>query len=300
MFLGDDAGQILGETVGGWVNDLRAADLPGKIIAAWDAATIFVRDAWTVVKVVALGTWDWVKSGWDSVTDSVRQGWDTAMAGLSAAGEFIGKTWSGFVETAKTGWDSVTHTFATAYEGLKSLPGIGTAIRLAEEGSRKLSEAAGAMKDKAVELGGKATDAVKTKASETWEKTKDAAGRAAEAAKNAAGEIREKARDTAGRALEGAKDFVSSLVPQGLKNNIVARRAMETGADYKQGNIAGLDEAHTRALVASTAATESAGGKLDVVNSAGYMGRYQAGAGWLADAGLIKGGSAAVRAAMGA
>lgn len=75
-------------------------------------------------------------------------------------------------------------------------------------------------------------------------------------------------------------------------------KAIETGRNYSQGNIGGLDDAHTRALVASTAATESGGGKLDAMNSAGYIGRYQAGAGWLAEAGLINGGAAAVKAAM--
>lgn len=74
--------------------------------------------------------------------------------------------------------------------------------------------------------------------------------------------------------------------------------AMQTGASYSAGKIGNLSDAQTRALVASTVMTESAGGKLDLVNSAGYMGRYQAGAGWLADAGLIKGGSDSVKAAM--
>lgn len=80
--------------------------------------------------------------------------------------------------------------------------------------------------------------------------------------------------------------------------NVAETRAMQTGAAYAAGNIGGLDDAQTRALVASTALTESAGGKLGVENNLGFIGRYQAGAGWLADAGLIKGGSAAVRAAM--
>jgi len=70
------------------------------------------------------------------------------------------------------------------------------------------------------------------------------------------------------------------------------------GNKWAQGNIAGLSDAQTRALVASTVATESQGGFLGVVNGAGYMGRYQAGAGWLADAGLINGGGDAVKAAM--
>lgn len=84
----------------------------------------------------------------------------------------------------------------------------------------------------------------------------------------------------------------------GLKGSKTKDRALRTGAAYSQGNIDGLDDAHTRALIASTAETESAGGELGISNKEGYMGRYQAGAGWLADAGLIKGGSAAVKAAI--
>lgn len=86
----------------------------------------------------------------------------------------------------------------------------------------------------------------------------------------------------------------------GLKSfgNKMKDRAFRTGAAYSQGDIDGLDDAHTRALVASTAETESSGGKLDITNKQGYMGRYQAGASWLADAGMLRGGSAAVKDAI--
>lgn len=63
--------------------------------------------------------------------------------------------------------------------------------------------------------------------------------------------------------------------------------AVATAQAYNQGNIAGLDDAMTRRLVASTAMTESNGGNLTITNKQGYVGRYQAGAGWLADAGYI-------------
>lgn len=65
------------------------------------------------------------------------------------------------------------------------------------------------------------------------------------------------------------------------ENSIAIARA------WTQGNIAGLDDSMTRRLVASTVYTESNGGDLAITNGQGYVGRYQAGAGWLADAGLI-------------
>lgn len=63
--------------------------------------------------------------------------------------------------------------------------------------------------------------------------------------------------------------------------------AVATAQAYHQGNIAGLDDAMTRRLVASVVMTESSGGNLTVTNRQGYVGRYQAGAGWLADAGYV-------------
>lgn len=95
-----------------------------------------------------------------------------------------------------------------------------------------------------------------------------------------------------GRTVAGIQDRKRRV------NSDPRARAMQTGASYSAGKIGNLSDAQTRALVASTVMTESEGGKLDLVNSAGYMGRYQAGAGWLADAGLIKGGSESVKTAM--
>ena len=64
-------------------------------------------------------------------------------------------------------------------------------------------------------------------------------------------------------------------------------RAVATAQAYHQGNIAGLDDAMTRRLIASVVMTESSGGDLTRPNAQGYIGRYQAGASWLADAGYI-------------
>src|SRR5688572_7099763 len=73
-------------------------------------------------------------------------------------------------------------------------------------------------------------------------------------------------------------------------------RAVLTANQYAQGDIEGLSDYSTRRLIASTVLTESNGGELGIVNSAGYVGRYQAGATWLADAGYVDADK--VRAAM--
>lgn len=69
--------------------------------------------------------------------------------------------------------------------------------------------------------------------------------------------------------------------------NATQARAVLTAREYDQGNIGPLDDAATRRLVASVVLTESRGGELAITNAQGYVGRYQAGAGWLVDAGLV-------------
>lgn len=73
-------------------------------------------------------------------------------------------------------------------------------------------------------------------------------------------------------------------------------RAVLTANQYAQGDIEGLSDYGTRRLVASTVLTESNGGDLAITNGAGYIGRYQAGATWLADAGYVD--TTKLRAAM--
>ncbi len=63
--------------------------------------------------------------------------------------------------------------------------------------------------------------------------------------------------------------------------------SIRTANDYHAGTIGNLDDAWTRRLVASVVDTESSGGRLDADNGYGYYGRYQGGAGWLTDAGLV-------------
>lgn len=64
-------------------------------------------------------------------------------------------------------------------------------------------------------------------------------------------------------------------------------KAVATAFEYQQGNIAGLDDATTRRLVASVALHKSRGGELDLTHPAGFVGRYQASATWLAAAAYV-------------
>ena len=67
----------------------------------------------------------------------------------------------------------------------------------------------------------------------------------------------------------------------------IRQQAVATADEYRQGNIATLDDAMTRRLIASTVMTESHGGDLAASNRLGFVGRYKAGAEFLAEAGYI-------------
>jgi hypothetical protein len=71
MFLGDQGGQIIGEKLGEWTNELRNADIPGKIIGAWNTTT------------------DAIKSGWDGALKLMSSAWDKTKEAADAANEFV-------------------------------------------------------------------------------------------------------------------------------------------------------------------------------------------------------------------
>ena len=70
-------GQIIGDTVGGWVNDLRNADIAGAITSAWDSVVSGFKSAYdtigktwvsfaSIVVFVALGAGLYLGIGWAS------------------------------------------------------------------------------------------------------------------------------------------------------------------------------------------------------------------------------------------
>lgn len=262
-FLGGVGGALLGEKfgakVGEWTKTLVDADIPGKVVAAWNTSTAFIGAAWDSLAKDA-------KEAWAGITTKAGEWLDSAKAGLDAVGKTLSDT------------GNAVNAWIESKTGINVKENVGKAV------------------DKVGEIAGAAWDKTKSAASTGWSAAKDYAAQAGAAA------------------LDGVKATASALTPNTVKRAYGAgmdavgkvggmfkgaeARAHETGAAYSQGNIGGLDDAQTRALVASTALTESGGGKLDVVNKFGYAGRYQAGAGWLADAGLIKGGASAVKAAM--
>lgn len=67
----------------------------------------------------------------------------------------------------------------------------------------------------------------------------------------------------------------------------IRQQAVATADTYTQGNIATLDDAMTRRLIASTVLTVSRGGDPAASDRLGFVGRYRAGAEFLAEAGYV-------------
>lgn len=72
MFLGDQAGQIIGEKMGEWTTQLRDADIPGKIISAWDSTTEAIKSGWDGALKLMSDTWDKTKELGNAANDFVK------------------------------------------------------------------------------------------------------------------------------------------------------------------------------------------------------------------------------------
>ncbi|MCM1128934.1 MAG: hypothetical protein NC211_03525 [Alistipes senegalensis] len=173
MFLGDTAGEIIGGKVGELVSYIRDSGIPDRIMAAWNE-----------VKIVALGTFDWIESGWSTVVSGVKQAWKDTTVTFKEVGESLSEAWNGVIEPIRNGLNAVASVITGAYEFLKTLPVIGSAIRAAEAAAKKAAEAASELKGKAVE----------------------------------------KVKEGTGKAWEATKTVAAKVVPQGLKDSISRRR----------------------------------------------------------------------------
>lgn len=251
-------GTVIGGVLGAVLGEWLGGNLGELLGEKFSAFMAPVSPVFDEIKLWALATWDWIRDGASAFFAG-------AQGVFTRVGTWLQESWGKFVETVTDGFGALVGHLKTVLNALKEVPVLGDAIRAAEAGAKVVAQTAKGTAKEAVALAGRATTG---------------------------------ATQMAGQAWRGTVDALKARVPKGIRDRVAHARALETAASYKQGNIGGLDDAHTRELVASTAYTESAGGKLDMMNWQGYAGRYQAGAAWLADAGLIRGGSAAVSAAM--
>lgn len=71
-WLGEKGGNILGEYIAPWIDDLRKADLPGRILSTWTQVTDGLKSAWDTVTKTALDSWDKTKKAGNAVNEVVK------------------------------------------------------------------------------------------------------------------------------------------------------------------------------------------------------------------------------------
>ena len=261
--IGAVIGGVVGSVAGGFFGE-KAGAIVGETVGGW-VTDIRNADITGMIARTWASTTDTMAKGWGETTKWFEGKWDAA---LKVFGDLWDKA-KGVFDDLSLGATNLLAKFGIDLPDIKK-----KAAEALEAGKQKAQDVAGAVGGAV----GAAKDKVVQGATAAVDYGKEKAGQAGEALKNSA----------VGRGAGWVLDQF-----KGGK-----RKAAETAQNYSAGNIAGLDDAQTRALVASTVLTESGGGKLDIVNPQGYMGRYQAGASWLSSAGLMKGGDKAVKDAM--
>lgn len=250
-------------------------------------------------KIPVLGTVLGVAAIADAATSEPEDGKSKAEAVGGAAGGLVG---------------GAAGAAGGAALGTMVLPGIGTAVggllggALGGIGGEKVGQIVGdaASNSPTVQRVGEviapAADAAKDAAAALAETAKEGAAALGDAARNAAATAAEAAPESV---KSGIRAVTSEPLRTWAKGKLGIRqkekaRAVDNALDFRGGKIAGLDETTQQQLIASTLATESNGGNYSVTErlTGGAIGAYQATPGWLADAGLMRGGASAVNAAM--
>lgn len=253
-------GTIIGGIVGAVVGDWLGGNA-GEIIGKnFSAITNSMTNSWREISAVALGTWDWISSGWDVLVKEAKSVWDSVGVGFDTVLGEISSSWKWVTDK----FDGIVKFIGGVFGGIS-----------------------GFLKDKfGIDIQA-SLDNITGFMADGWKRFTDGGG-----------EMWKGLTDKFGNAVKATEEFFKGMVPKGLVDNITNRRALATGANYGQGNIKGLDDAHTRALVAATTAQESNGGELDSKNEkTGAIGKYQAMPSWLANANLINGGGDAIKKA---
>ncbi len=117
IFFGDKAGEVVGEKMGEWTTQLREADIPGKIVGAWETTT------------------EAIKSGWDGALKLMSSAWDKTKELGNASNDFV---------KDKTGVD-VKAEVKNAYQDAVNFTAdniIPSLADLANKGSDKLKQGA--------------------------------------------------------------------------------------------------------------------------------------------------------------
>ncbi|MFC0661516.1 transglycosylase SLT domain-containing protein [Eoetvoesiella caeni] len=262
MFFGDKAGKILGETVGGWVAQLREADIPGKIVAAWDETTANIRSTWDTAMNKLSEVWAGIKGAAEKALDWAKEKGEAANKWIEEkTGVNVKETAGKAVEAVKDAGNA-TNEYVKEKTGVDLKESAGKAVDKAKEGASWLGEKASSAKNW---ISDKATGAFNATAEklvpgyrhkETFDGIKGGAGLAKNGSYTSAEAERIRELKTSG-ANTGAN--LAGGMPADIQQKVRAS-AEQHGLDPE--------------MMLSIAAMES-GGNADAISSTGAIGVFQ-------------------------
>lgn len=262
MFFGDKAGKILGETVGVWVAQLREADIPGRIVAAWDETTANIRSTWDTAMNKLSEVWAGIKGAAEKALDWAKEKGEAANKWIEEkTGVNVKETADKAVEAVKDAGNA-TNEYVKEKTGVDLKESAGKAVDKAKEGASWLGEKASSAKNW---ISDKATGAFNATAEklvpgyrhkETFDGIKGGAGLAKNGSYTSAEAERIRELKTSG-ANTGAN--LAGGMPADIQQKIRAS-AKQHGLDPE--------------MMLSIAAMES-GGNADAISSTGAIGVFQ-------------------------
>lgn len=232
-FLGENAGQIIGTAVGGWVNDLRGADIPAMLSNAWNGALSAITGFFAGIPAALLGAWD-------KVTAAIGAGFQALFgeqiaAIQKAASETLDKAKSlaqGVAESVKQGAEAA-NTFIKDKTGVDIDAMVTQGVEQVSRGMDVAAQGVEAVKEAAKE---KLEEVVKG-AESLWEQTKEGAVQAGTTIVNVAAPVVQKGVEVAQQTAEkvgevAANTTTGKLVTGGAK--VVGAAMSEAGQGISQ------------------------------------------------------------------
>jgi hypothetical protein len=116
-WLGTTGGRIVGDKIGGWVDDLANADIAGRMGNAWDAFLTPLTPMFAEIK-------NWTVSTWQKTQDVALGMWKSVTIDAKATWSTITSSWDGLITNVSSGFESIATTATEFNDWFKKKTGI--------------------------------------------------------------------------------------------------------------------------------------------------------------------------------
>lgn len=116
-WLGTTGGRIVGDKIGGWVDDLANADIAGRMGNAWDAFLTPLTPMFAEIK-------NWTVSTWQKTQDVAIGMWGSVTIDAKATWSTITSSWDGLIANVSSGFESIATTATEFNDWFKKKTGI--------------------------------------------------------------------------------------------------------------------------------------------------------------------------------